>query len=63
MVDCYGRGDAKTWGAGVKARILGTGRLRLKLVGDARDEVHWWLALGTKLTNSKFELMTKEHES
>jgi hypothetical protein len=31
-VACYGRSDAKTWGAAIKARILGSERLRLKLV-------------------------------
>jgi hypothetical protein len=63
VVDCYGPGDAKTWGAGIKARILGTGRLRLKLVGDGRDEVHWWLALCTKKMNSRIESRVEEHES
>jgi hypothetical protein len=47
VVACYGRGDAKTWGAAIKARILGRERLKLKLVGDGRDEVYWWLALDT----------------
>jgi hypothetical protein len=47
VVACYGRGDAKTWGAAIKARILGGERLRLKRICDGRDEVHGWLALGS----------------
>ena len=45
MVACYGRGDANSWGAAIKARILGGERLKLKLVCNGRDEVDGWLAL------------------
>ena len=60
MVDCYGRCDAKTWGAATKARMLGIVLLALQLACAGRTKSSGRLAFCSARVISRMESRFEE---